>query len=131
MIHRIRTIRPNLHLEHSICTRAAAALDRNSNVGQVLSQPQVVNREIDEVANPLWRKFHFSSSVILSEDLLHASEASRSRRISFISLNRRYCEEFSPQWMRERLEESVVVPAQRDPSTTQSFIFMKLLLRSG
>jgi hypothetical protein len=55
MIHRIGTVRPNLHFKHGVDAAAADPLDRNSNVGQVLSQPPVVNREINELANPLWR----------------------------------------------------------------------------
>src|SRR5580700_4991702 len=85
MIHRIRTIRPNLHLKHGIGASAADPLDRNPDIGQVLSQTAIVDREINKVANPLWRKFHIPSSVILSDDLLHASEALASRRMTILN----------------------------------------------
>src|SRR5258705_8265379 len=58
MIHCIRTIRSDLHLEDGICAASAESLDRNANIGQVLGQTPLVNGEIDVIANPLWRKFH-------------------------------------------------------------------------
>jgi hypothetical protein len=58
MIHRVGTVRPNLHLEHFIRTGPADTLHCNPDSSQILSQSPVIDREINEVANPLWRKFH-------------------------------------------------------------------------
>ena len=58
MIHRIRTVRSNLHLEHGVGACPADSLDRNPNIGQVFSQPPVIDGEINKVANPMGREFH-------------------------------------------------------------------------
>jgi hypothetical protein len=58
MIHRIGTIGPNLHLEDSVSARTADPLDRDANIGQVLSEPRIIDGEVNVIANPLWRKFH-------------------------------------------------------------------------
>src|SRR5258707_14940110 len=67
MIHRVRAIRSNLHLKNGVHARSADSLYGNPNAGQILSQPPVIDGEIDELANPLRRKFHdaLKSSVIL------------------------------------------------------------------
>jgi hypothetical protein len=61
MIHRVGTIRPNLHLKDSIGAAPADSFDGNSNRGQILGESMVIDGEIDEVANPLRRKFHEKS----------------------------------------------------------------------
>src|SRR5712692_10155826 len=58
MIHRVRAIRSNLHLKNSVRTRSADPLDRNPNPSQILSQPPVIDRQLNKLANPLRRKFH-------------------------------------------------------------------------
>jgi hypothetical protein len=55
MIHRVGPIRSDFHLEHGVGTAPADPLDPNPNIGQVLRQSPVVNREIDKVANPMGR----------------------------------------------------------------------------
>src|ERR1700724_1172240 len=68
MIHRIRPIRPNLHLKHRIGARPADPLNGNPHIGQILSQPPVIDSQLDKVSNPIRRKFHaFTRPVILSE----------------------------------------------------------------
>lgn len=58
MIHRIGTIRANLHLKHRIDAGPADPLDRNPRRGQILSQPPVIDSEINKVANPVRGEFH-------------------------------------------------------------------------
>jgi hypothetical protein len=53
MIHRIRTVRPNLHLEHRVRARPADPFDRNPRRSQSLRQPPVIDAEINKLANPL------------------------------------------------------------------------------
>src|SRR6266478_4902547 len=71
MIHRVRAIRSNLHLEYGVRARHADSLHSNPDASQILSQAPVIDGEIDELANPLRRKFHCSlkSSVILKRVL--------------------------------------------------------------
>src|SRR5580704_6552076 len=82
MIHGMRTVGANLHFEDRVSARRADAFDGNSRGSQILSEPPVIDREIDVVANPLWRKFH-GYPVIPSEVSTSAKrKGSRSRRIS-------------------------------------------------
>ena len=46
-------------IEDGVRTLAFDTLDAKTNVGQVLGEAMIVDREIDEVANPVGRKFHF------------------------------------------------------------------------
>src|ERR1700733_10140642 len=59
MIHRIGTIRSNLHLKHSVGTRPADPLDSNSDASQILSQPPVIDGNVNKLPHPLWRNLHF------------------------------------------------------------------------
>ena len=54
MIHRIRPIRPNLHLEHSISPAPADPFDRNPNIGQVLSKAMVIDRKVTLTGSMNW-----------------------------------------------------------------------------
>jgi hypothetical protein len=58
MIHRIRTIRPNFHLKHSVRTGPADSLHGNANASQILSQPPVIDGQLNKLPHPLWRNFH-------------------------------------------------------------------------
>src|ERR1700677_2325047 len=70
MIHRVRTIGPNLHLEDCIRACTIDSFDRNTNRSQILSQLPVIDGKIDKVANPLWGKFHEESSALQSSVIL-------------------------------------------------------------
>ena len=66
MIHRVGTIRPDLHVEHSVRARAPDALDAEAHICEVLSKTTVVDRKINVVANPIGRKFHEISFWLLA-----------------------------------------------------------------
>src|SRR6202034_3845777 len=77
MIHRIRTVRPNLHLENRIRARPADPLDRDPDASQILSQPPVIDRQLNKVANPLWRKFHSGACLCLVSEYAASTFFSR------------------------------------------------------
>jgi hypothetical protein len=58
MIHRVGTVRSDLHLPNGIEPRATDTFYRDANVRQVFGKALVVDREIDIIANPVWREFH-------------------------------------------------------------------------
>src|SRR5215469_2244916 len=58
MIHRVRSIGPDLHLKDGVRARPADPLDRNPNIGQVLGELSILDSEVNVIPNPLWRKFH-------------------------------------------------------------------------
>jgi hypothetical protein len=53
MVHRIGTVRSNLHLEYGVRAFAENSLDRDPNRSQVFSETAVVHREINEFAQPM------------------------------------------------------------------------------
>src|SRR5271155_4640808 len=63
MIHRVRSIRPNLHLEHGVRARPSGPLDSNPDASQVLSQPPVIDGKLNKLPHPLWRNLHGSAGV--------------------------------------------------------------------
>jgi hypothetical protein len=77
MIHRVGTIRSNLHLEHSVCARSADSFDRNADAQSNPQPAPVIDGEIDEVANPLWRKFHENALLALSSTLVRSASTKR------------------------------------------------------
>ena len=58
MIHRVRTIRSNLHFEYGVCAGSLNTFYRKTGRRQIFGEPLVIDGEIDEITNPLWRKFH-------------------------------------------------------------------------
>jgi hypothetical protein len=58
MIHRVRAIRADLHFEDGILPAAANTFDSHTNRCQVFGEFAIVDRYVDEVANPMGRKFH-------------------------------------------------------------------------
>src|SRR5260370_36527312 len=61
MIHRVGAVGRDSHFENGAGAAPDDALDGDTDVGQVLSQPKVVDGEIDKIANPLWRDLHESA----------------------------------------------------------------------
>jgi hypothetical protein len=61
MVHRVGPIRANLHFENSVRSRADNSLHRNSRRRQVVSQPPIIDGNIDKLTDPLWRYFHKSA----------------------------------------------------------------------
>ncbi len=66
MIHGVGTVRPNLHLEDRVGARSADSFDANADVGQVFGKTAIVDGEVNEVANPIGRKFHENQLLALS-----------------------------------------------------------------
>src|SRR5215469_14802685 len=60
VIHGVGTIGANLHFEDPVRAFTGDAFDRNPNRSEVLGQTAIAARNINEVANPLGRKFHLS-----------------------------------------------------------------------
>jgi hypothetical protein len=58
MIHRIRAVGRDLHLEDSVFAVAGNTLDRNARERKFVGQTRIVNREVNELAQPLRRDFH-------------------------------------------------------------------------
>ena len=52
MVHGIRAVGANLHLEDSVLPFARDALDRNSDRSKILSQAMIVDPQIDKLAQP-------------------------------------------------------------------------------
>jgi hypothetical protein len=61
MIHGVGTIRSNLHFEDGVGARSADSFDAKANTRQVLGELSVIDRQVGEIANPLWRKFQKSA----------------------------------------------------------------------
>ena len=61
MIHRIRTVGRDLHLEDGVIAFARDALNGNARKSKFVRKTQVVDRKVNEVAQPMVRDFHESS----------------------------------------------------------------------
>ena len=55
------------------------AFNGNADVGQVFGETVIVNREIDEVANPLCREFHGNQLLAISSQPLAKSSEPRAK----------------------------------------------------
>jgi hypothetical protein len=60
MIHRIGTIRSNLHLKNGVSARPADPFNGNPNASQILSQPPVIDGQLNKLPHPMWRNLHYS-----------------------------------------------------------------------
>ena len=59
MVHGIGTIGANLHLIDGALAIAGDALDGDADRSEIVRQAEVVHLEINKLAQPLWREFHF------------------------------------------------------------------------
>src|SRR5437763_13625947 len=80
MIHSVRPVRTNLHFEDRVRAASANAFDSEADVGQVFGETVVVHREINEVANPIGKKFHGKGSVIARMTNMFMPTAARTAR---------------------------------------------------
>ncbi len=59
VIHRVRTVGRDVHLEGGLITFAADRLDCNPGQGQIIGELVVIDVEVNEIAQPLRRNFHY------------------------------------------------------------------------
>ena len=64
MVHGIRSVRPDLHLEDGVRALARNAFDGNTNRGQIFGKAAIVRGQFNEIANPLCREFHLEPSAV-------------------------------------------------------------------
>ena len=58
VIHRVRTVSGDVHFEDGVITLAADRLDGDPGQSQIFRKLMIVDVEVNEIAYPLWRKFH-------------------------------------------------------------------------
>ena len=58
MIHGVGTVGGDLHLEDGVLAFAGDAFDRDAREREFVRETVVVDLEVDEVAEPVGRKFH-------------------------------------------------------------------------
>src|SRR5208282_1559714 len=58
VIHRVGTVGRDIHLEDGVVAFSGNTFDRNARKGKFVRKPAVVDREVNEVAQPMGRDFH-------------------------------------------------------------------------
>ena len=64
VIHGVGAVGTDFHLPDGVFALAAAALDSEADSSQVFGETVIVYREVNEIAKPMWRKFHVKLSAV-------------------------------------------------------------------